>query len=168
MRIRLDTLTDGTHRQDWTGQIAGVDLIYPEIPASVQVRATVCRLRELITVRGHVRGRFDRPCDRCLNLAGVALEATLYVVIRQRTVGVRPEEGDQGEVLLTLAPGEQEVDLINQIRDALIVEVPMVVCCSDNCKGLCPKCGADLNRGPCACSEEQDERCATLRVVKRE
>jgi len=166
MIIRLDTLKDGSHRQNWSGQIDGVDLLYPDIAASVQVRTKISRLRDLITVRGHMWAQLYRPCDRCLQPAKIALEAPLYVVIRQCTVGMAPEEGDDGEYLLTVAYEEQEVDLTGHIRDNLIVEVPMVNYCREECKGLCPTCGADLNEGPCSCPEEGDPRWAALKSSK--
>lgn len=168
MKICLDGLQDGTHRQDWSGQIEGIDLVYPEIAASVKVGAKIHRLRDVITVRGNIRARLDRPCDRCLSSASLGLEAVLHIVIRQRTVSGDPEEGDGGEVLLSVPREEQEVDLINQIRDALIVEVPMAVYCKDTCRGLCPTCGADLNEGACSCAREPDERWSTLGKILRE
>ena len=44
-----------------------------------------------------------------------------------------------------------QVDLSDVVREELALEVPGFVLCRDDCAGLCPRCGADLNAGPCAC-----------------
>ena len=50
-----------------------------------------------------------------------------------------------------LAPTEHEIDLREDIRDALALALPAKVLCSENCKGLCPQCGARLNVETCSC-----------------
>ena len=52
---------------------------------------------------------------------------------------------------------EQEVDITGDLREELLLCLPDYIRCSEDCKGLCPKCGADLNEGPCACDGEGDE-----------
>ena len=49
------------------------------------------------------------------------------------------------------------VDLTDAIRDALVLELPMRFLCSEDCKGLCPKCGTNLNTGTCTCQEGVDD-----------
>jgi uncharacterized protein len=60
------------------------------------------------------------------------------------------------------APGEDEetyplvgehLDLRPLVRDALLLELPIAPLCRDDCRGLCPTCGADLNEGTCACED---------------
>ena len=43
------------------------------------------------------------------------------------------------------------IDLTDAIRDALTLELPLRVLCKEDCKGLCPKCGVNLNTGSCSC-----------------
>ena len=43
------------------------------------------------------------------------------------------------------------LDLRPLVRDALLLELPVAPLCRDDCRGLCPRCGADLNSGPCDC-----------------
>ncbi|MDY5613643.1 MAG: DUF177 domain-containing protein, partial [Dysosmobacter sp.] len=47
-------------------------------------------------------------------------------------------------------------------RTAFILEMDTKTLCSEDCKGLCPRCGADLNLGPCSCKKEVDPRLAAL------
>jgi uncharacterized protein len=52
------------------------------------------------------------------------------------------------------------------IREELILAVPEYVLCREECRGLCPRCGKDLNEGPCACRPEPDPRWAALEALK--
>jgi uncharacterized protein len=58
------------------------------------------------------------------------------------------------------------LDLAEAIREYALLEMPMQVFCREDCKGLCPTCGADLNEGPCDCrNDEGDERFAALKSL---
>ena len=48
------------------------------------------------------------------------------------------------------------------VTEAFVLAMDTKNLCSDDCKGLCPKCGADLNQGPCSCRPETDPRWAAL------
>ena len=52
-----------------------------------------------------------------------------------------------------------------QVPEQVLLELPMKALCRDDCRGLCPTCGADLNAGPCGCREEGDERLAKLKSL---
>ncbi len=55
-----------------------------------------------------------------------------------------------------------EVDAGDLARTAFILGMDTKTLCSEDCKGLCPRCGADLNLGPCSCGKETDPRLAVL------
>ena len=57
---------------------------------------------------------------------------------------------------------EDNVDVGELARTAFILGMDTKTLCSEDCKGLCPRCGADLNLGPCSCKKEQDPRLAVL------
>ena len=168
MIIRLDKLRDGSHHQKWSGSLTGVDLVYPEEVADVSVSADIHRLGDLITVRGRIVGSLKRPCDRCLEPADVSLDTLLHVVIRVRSVATSTEEGDDGEFIITVADDDSEVDLTDLIRDRLVVDFPLVVHCDEDCKGLCPQCGANLNIAPCTCAISVDPRWEALKSIRNE
>ena len=66
---------------------------------------------------------------------------------------------DNDEIVL-LEDGE--VDVGDLARTAFILGMDTKTLCSEDCKGLCPRCGADLNLGPCSCGKETDPRLAVL------
>jgi uncharacterized protein len=55
-----------------------------------------------------------------------------------------------------------KVDAGDLARTAFILEMDIQTLCSEDCKGLCSRCGADLNLGPCSCKKEADPRLAVL------
>jgi uncharacterized protein len=65
-----------------------------------------------------------------------------------------------------LAPDATEVDLAPAIREELILAVPRYVLCREDCRGLCPRCGQDLNAGPCGCAPAADPRWQALASLK--
>jgi len=52
---------------------------------------------------------------------------------------------------------EMTVDLTEEIRQCLLLELPMKPLCRTDCKGLCPQCGHNRNEGPCSCRTEEPE-----------
>lgn len=63
----------------------------------------------------------------------------------------------------------KKVDLSESVLNGLLIEIPARFICSEGCKGLCPKCGANLNKSQCGCKDEQiDERFAKLKDLFKE
>ena len=63
-----------------------------------------------------------------------------------------PWTASDEEVAFSLEIGSDEfADLTEELRECIILCFPSNPLCSEDCKGLCPHCGADLNKGPCAC-----------------
>src|SRR5262249_56846189 len=61
----------------------------------------------------------------------------------------------------------EEIDLEQLIRERFEMSLPMKPLCVDDCRGLCPVCGANLNRGTCACKTDwEDPRLAVLKKLK--
>ena len=53
--------------------------------------------------------------------------------------------------------GEDFVDLTDQMREDIILELPQRALCAEDCKGLCPHCGKDLNQGSCRCKQSRGD-----------
>ena len=67
---------------------------------------------------------------------------------------------DSGDIVVLNGDGELELDEL--MREVFLLEMDTKNLCSEDCKGLCPGCGADLNREPCRCKKEIDPRWAKL------
>lgn len=114
-----------------------------------------------VVVRGRVKGTFGRECRRCLEPVLVEIDEELGRLYRE---GADPEE--ESEDVLSL-PSGPELDLSDPVRETVVLAVPKYVYCREDCRGLCPQCGADLNETSCECvTEEVDERWGPLRRLK--
>lgn len=109
----------------------------------------------IVTIDYTARFRFHSQCDRCC--ADVDRELTYrftHDLLRQL------ENEDDGEYIV-VPDGTLELDELASADISL--ELPTKVLCSEECKGLCPKCGKNLNEGSCACTaREVDPRFAKL------
>ncbi|MFI5256865.1 MAG: YceD family protein [Gemmatimonadales bacterium] len=112
---------------------------------------------------GTIDGDVELLCRRCLGEASghVAGEAHL-IYAETEAEGVE----DDPDVFL-LDDRSSELDLRPAIREQWLLNVPGYALCRDDCKGLCPTCGAELNLGDCACaSTAADPRWESLHRVR--
>ena len=105
-------------------------------------------------VEGTASSLLDLSCDRC------GKEFSREKVVELNCLlATELEDEEHDEIYLTEG---NEVDLEEVAGTAFILAMDTKNLCSDNCKGLCAKCGADLNNGPCGCRPEVDPRLAAL------
>ena len=69
-------------------------------------------------------------------------------------------QNEEDDEILLLEDGK--VDVGELAREAFILDMDTKTLCSEDCKGLCPRCGADLYLGPCSCKKDVDPRLAVL------
>lgn len=112
-----------------------------------------------ILVRGPVRGRYVVTCSRCLE--ETVHDFTFEAAEVYRLPGDVWEEGYVIE--------DEHIDLGHLVRDNVLTNLPTNPVCREGCRGLCRRCGADLNAGPCECpSDEGDIRWGALRDLFQE
>jgi uncharacterized protein len=104
-----------------------------------------------ISVRGKLEARALVECVRCLKGYELPLEVPLEVFAERAGTGFRVEEEELERDDYMLFHDGRHLDLREEAREALLLEVPMAPHCREDCAGLCPRCGADLNEGPCGC-----------------
>lgn len=111
-------------------------------------------------VRGKMTGAVTAPCDRCT--VPVRLDIDLgFDRFEQEAL---PGEETLEPTLLRRRGRVLELDAGGMLWEEFLLALPVKPLCSEECKGLCPDCGQDLNQGPCKCSgEEPDPRMAALR-----
>src|SRR6185436_6751772 len=99
-------------------------------------------------------------CRRCLAPVTVPVETKIGALFAQDPDAM--EDPDS----YPLAPDATEIDLTPAVREELILAVPRYVLCRQDCRGLCPRCGHDLNIGPCDCPPPPDPRWDALEALK--
>jgi uncharacterized protein len=100
-------------------------------------------------------------CRRCLAPVRVPLSQSLGLVF------VAEDEPGEDADAYVVPRRATVLDLSEAVREELILAVPQFVECRDDCRGLCPRCGADLNAGPCGCQPEVDPRWAALTKLRK-
>ncbi|MBI2795964.1 MAG: DUF177 domain-containing protein [Gemmatimonadetes bacterium] len=111
---------------------------------------------------GQVSGSVSGECRRCLAPVSAAVSEETHVFFADAGA----DETDDPDVYV-LDPRNPELDLRPAMREQWLLAVPAWHLCRDDCKGLCPTCGADLNAGPCDCTPAADPRWAALRAAPR-
>lgn len=115
-----------------------------------------------IMATGTVRAPWVGVCRRC----AIAVGGELVVSVRERFVEAARAPRGVPEDDEAYAIVDDELDLRPMVRDLLVLELPLAPLCRDDCRGLCPTCGADLNEGDCACVTPRDPRWANLDVLR--
>jgi uncharacterized protein len=119
-------------------------------------------------VEGHVQARLDLTCVRCLTPLVYRAEFELEEVYRPSidvVTGLPLEIDPEVEEYLWI-DHNHILHLNESIRQSIIVSIPIAPICSDECRGLCPRCGKNLNEGPCCCSDEEiDPRWEPLKAL---
>ena len=168
MKILLSGIPEGHGRID-RGQPAGAyDLgrwIRPT--GDVHVVLETDRRGQQITFRGSVEVEGIHDCARCLKEFTARLEAEILVLSERRgTDDLRDEEALEQDGAVLYHEGA-ELDLGPIIREAVILEVPLVLLCRPACRGLCPHCGQDRNEQECGCGfSKPDPRWNQLKSLK--
>jgi uncharacterized protein len=122
--------------------------------------------------RAHVRGRLTADvtldCTRCLEPVEKPLDITFDSVFVDAADETDRTEVEVGEDALDESLVENGlIDLAEVAREQILLAIPDQVLCREDCKGLCPQCGANLNLIDCRCSDDSiDPRWAALRDIK--
>src|SRR5689334_20954244 len=114
---------------------------------------------------GRVKTTLELPCSRCLEPFTLPVDQTFDLRYQPHAQNTGEGEREIEEDDLTTAFYENdEIDLGQLMREQFYLALPMKPLCADDCKGLCPLCGKNLNRETCACNRTWDDpRMAALR-----
>ena len=124
------------------------------ISRPVAVEGEVRNTADLLELSMTARTTLDAVCDRC------GKEFSKDKTVEFRCMLAEELQNEESDEIVLLEDGR--VDAGDLARTAFILDMDSKTLCSEDCKGLCPRCGADLNLGPCSCQKEPDPRLAAL------
>lgn len=111
-----------------------------------------------LRVTGRVSTQVSLVCSRCIATYEAGIGSSFTIIYRKGT----SQENDQEEEtelsdqdLISATYSGNEIDLTHEIEEQVAMEIPIKPLCNENCKGLCPVCGIDLNHATCNCSSKQ-------------
>jgi len=131
------------------------------LDGDIQVEGEVVNDGLVLSVTGTITGSADTSCHRCLK----QFQRPVKVSFKENYLPEESKDQSGDDDDNAYFSGE-EIDIIPLIRDTLLLSEPLKILCAENCKGLCLKCGADLNVSPCDCDRDIiDPRLAALQKL---
>ncbi len=153
MKIQISGLSEGIHHYQFA--VAPEELeLGDEFQSQVVVDATLEKSPNQILVTSTIRTAALFACDRCTNSFEEVLTPSyrmFYALESAAPLDVDPVEFQQ------LLPGQSVIDIADDVRQTLLLAVPLKLLCSESCRGLCPTCGTNLNDGACSCKDQMDD-----------
>ncbi len=147
--INLATLPAGASRLEAEAEGPEVGFAPGEWAGPIRARLSLDKANEQVTVRGTILARANLECVRCLRAFEQPVETDLLVYADRSRTSHRAEESDLERDQYMKFHDGRELDLGGDVREALLLDLPVTPHCREDCPGLCPRCGADLNDGPC-------------------
>jgi len=160
MDIPVRGLADGLRQH--SQQVAADELGLPEeercFTRPVQVNYTLEKAGGQIVIRGTVSTVVSMTCCRCLEPVRVDISERFTLLVRFDAQGFSggnvsrgAPEGEGDEDVKFVPPDTDRVDITDELRQTLLLVLPVKPLCDENCQGLCPHCGVNLNTGNCDC-----------------
>lgn len=118
-----------------------------DLEGPVQVSGVLQGSPERVTFawHGRIQATVRGECRRCLNEVESPVDCAVSAIF-----SADPDAADDPAVYPLVEP-VTVVDVGSAVREELLLAAPTFVLCREDCAGLCPRCGADLNVGPCGC-----------------
>lgn len=138
------------------------------IVSPIRAHLKIDKVGTEITIKGDLVAEVKLQCSRCLKDLYKNIDIEIDVVYHP-VEELKDEEMHEikiEELDMDFYSGV-ELDLLNLMNEQIILNLPMKPLCTELCKGICPKCGMDLNTGECGCNiKEIDPRFKILKNIK--
>ncbi|HVO31418.1 MAG TPA: DUF177 domain-containing protein [bacterium] len=125
---------------------------------AVSATLTLTRDGKTVHVEGEAHATIHPPCARCLKPVTTALDPQIALsLLPARAADVEAKAEDvqlADEELDDYTYSNDEIDVGAILNEQLLLERPFRILCSEDCKGLCPNCGLDLNESLCTCAPQ--------------
>ena len=176
MRVRIDeipesgrTLSFHWDQEMLAGFVPPGDPLNPALSIPVNVRLFLDKQTDHVRITGTIKGALEVACHRCLKPFTFPLDeqVDIYLVTLEHADRDDEVELEEDELLYEFFDGEViEVDRL--AAEQIFLALPVKILCSDDCKGICPGCGANLNEEACRCKPDRSRSpFARLRLVEK-
>ena len=163
MRLELSSILDRPGASvDFSVSVDLSDLVYgTSKPVSEPVKAsgTVRNTAGVLVMKGNITTCIHGTCDRCAADFHREMDIPIDVVL----VTELANEENEDEWVFPLEADTADLDDI--VRTVFVLNMDSKLLCKEDCKGLCCRCGKNLNDGPCGCQKELDPRFAALKQL---
>ncbi|NTW78389.1 MAG: DUF177 domain-containing protein [Syntrophaceae bacterium] len=133
----------------------------------VDVTCQITKASSTVFIKGSISAIIGIACSRCLEDASLTVGGDFAYTLVPLTPETREDLELQAEDLEVSSYQGDFIDLAPIIYEQIILQIPLKPLCSEDCKGLCPHCGTNLNVASCNCGLEIiDDRLAVLKKFK--
>ncbi len=154
MQIDLRTLPPGISRMelDLAGESVGLEPKDLALEGPIHVVLNLDRRGDEVWIRGRLQGATPQQCSRCLTdfLQPLELDFEVFCAKVRSSSAMSPKGLDEEDGGVHFHDG-RVLSIDDEIREAVLLSLPMRPLCRESCAGLCPRCGEDRNLGPCRC-----------------
>jgi uncharacterized protein len=140
-----------------------------KVVAPVDLSFEIHKDKDKFRLVGNVKTELELGCSRCVEPFRMPVDAPFDLrFLPASEASAEPEREVEEEDLETSFYRDDRIDLNELLREQFYLALPMKPLCGDQCKGLCPQCGMNLNTGTCDCEPAwEDPRLAPLRDLRR-
>jgi len=161
MNINIQKISEGIH--EVSEEISAEELRLPhsvKTVGNIKVNAIVDKFEDSFRIKVNVKTELVEQCDKCLEEFDSQFDENGEQIYQ---VGRGEYEDDDIEVL---PDNTKEIELNELINEVFLINRPIQNTCKEDCKGLCPDCGKNLNQTTCNCKNERiDPRLEKLKSL---
>lgn len=156
--VPVATLKEGSNHRRLEGspEEGGISPGDADMIGKIVLVGDFIRSDKKVEIQAQVKGTVRQECGRCLKPVENRIDAQFRLYcerLGKRETQQEPEDrADEGGLLYY---DGQTLDLRDEIRQIVLLDVPWYPLCDPDCRGLCPVCGTDKNTGECACSPQR-------------
>jgi len=165
MKVAIVDIPEDGLRREYT---MPVSVSADEEPYTASASLTLTRVGRKVTVRGEIHIKGSLRCSRCLEHFDDERDLSFfdeYTPLSESSI--EPEYELSSDELDISYYEQDEIDIDELINEQVMLSMPLKPLCKPECRGLCPKCGKNLNEGLCDCQTDKiDARFEILRQLK--
>jgi DUF177 domain-containing protein len=152
MKIKISNLADSNYDFEFEDDVKKLELdeVYK---GKFHTKVNLSKFQDQIILDSNTEINAHLTCDRCAIEFDSVISSDYKMVYLLRN----DDAGNESENVTYISRDVDYINIRNDVRDYAMLSIPMKKLCKEDCKGLCPKCGKNLNESKCNCSTEQTE-----------
>ena len=146
-----------------TAEDLDITLASAKFPFPVEVDFIGTLSGDEIICQTDIRAEAELECGRCLEIFSMPIHSRLQFVVQMLDGPPPANDDDDFEII---PKSQTELEIGQRVREGVILAIPIKPLCADDCRGLCPMCGTNLNESDCDCvPDKTDERWDVLKKL---
>ncbi|KAA3613967.1 MAG: DUF177 domain-containing protein [Calditrichaeota bacterium] len=164
MKLQVSHLKDGLYTDHLLDAAAAFGFENPDdFTEKVKVDVQIDKRDRDYYIKLNVKTQIELTCDRCLEQYSLAIDDNCSVLFTPNEKLIT----EDSEFVRLIADNPRELEIDTDVRETVLLGIPIKAICSESCKGLC-QCGQNLNISACTCADEKiDPRWEALKKLKK-